>query len=289
MRPFKRVLFSLPFLITPLFASVPHADVNQGAQVVLTSDARKWFNCEGGQDCEDDIKNYALGTISKIERFRVFVKLKEGGKVIIGSYNEAGMEGADLATPEKLQERNEWLKVAKEKEKERQDKIRALSSEIKKLKSSSKWNLEGVSLGMDLSEARKILRKSNFSLADLGDDIWAVNGYKIADQEVQVHLWFNKLGLLYLVKIQGEPQPTQRFQKTVLGQVAEFEAMIEPIFGKPKEEKRPDIYSVSEGEEAAFKEWDNGEIEVKTGVTLQENLYHALAIIKAKKLEDDDD
>ena len=283
--------FAIGMLTTLLFAApaladLSHEEVRTGAKVILASDAKMRFKCKSGFECEDHVKQFAQGTITGIEGFKAYITLKESKQVIVGNYNESGLMGADLETPELLEQRAAHLEREKAKEKARKEAIKKLAPQIKMIRETTKWTFEGVALGTELADAKKTLRAKKFQIADLGDDIWAVNGYEVEKQPVQVHLWFNELGLLYRVEILGEGRTTQHFQKTAVGQMNQFREVLGGVFGEPSENKKIDIYAIEPGAEDAtpFFRWQMVDVEGMVGCLMSENMYLPVMMGPAPKL-----
>ncbi|MBO7130953.1 MAG: hypothetical protein J6V65_02265 [Fibrobacterales bacterium] len=272
----------------PVLADLSHEEVRTGAKVILASDAKMRFKCKSGFECEDHVKQFALGTITGIEGFKAYITLKESKQVIVGNYNESGLMGADLETPELLEQRAAHLEQEKAKEKARKEAIKKLAPKIKMIRETTKWTFEGVALGTELADAKKALRAKKFQIADLGDDIWAVNGYEIEKQPVQVHLWFNELGLLYRVEVLGEGRTTQHFQKTAVGQMNQFRDVLGAVFGTPSETKKIDIYAIEPGAEDAtpFFRWQMVDVEGMVGCQMSENMYLPVMMVTATQLVD---
>lgn len=270
----------------PALADLTHEEVRTGAKVILASDAKMRFKCKSGFECEDNLRQFVQGTITGIEGFKAYITLKESKQVIVGNYNESGLMGADLETPELLEQRAAHLEQEKAKEKARKEAIKKLAPQIKMIRETTKWTFEGVALGTELADAKKALRAKKFQIADLGDDIWAVNGYEIEKQPVQVHLWFNELGLLYRVEILGEGRPTQHFQKTAVGQMNQFRDVLNAVFGEPSEAKKIDIYAIEPGAEDAtpFFRWQMVDVEGMVGCLMSENMYLPVLMVTAPKL-----
>lgn len=273
-------------LVAPALADLTHEEVRVGAKVVLSKDAKMRFKCKSGFECEDQLKQYSLGTISDIKGFQAYIKLKDGGKIIVGNYNESGMMGADLETSELLQERAAWLEKEKAAEKARKETIKRMAESLKSLKATTSWTFEGVALGTELPEVKKALRAKKYGVADLGDDIWAVNGYQVDSQAVQVHLWFNSVGMLYKVEVFGEGLDAQKFQKTAVGQMNGFKEKLSGIFGTPSEDKKYDIYLIGDEEIHPFVRWQMVDVEAMVGCVMNDNKYMPAMTVTALKLSE---
>ena len=85
-------------LVAPALADLTHEEVRVGAKVVLSKDAKMRFKCKSGFECEDQLKQYTLGTISDIKEYagHGLTASVNGKSVTVGELKALGEKLIDI-------------------------------------------------------------------------------------------------------------------------------------------------------------------------------------------------
>ncbi len=271
-------------LPTLALATVPTEDAKKGAKVLLDSEAPTWVRCDLGVHCEPSLKVDVLATILSADKNQAELKLENGMKVTI-AFNDEGLPGVVPADAENMARRQAAIDAVKAEAKAKAEREKALEKVVKALTSSITWKFDGIPLGSPRTAVEKMAKAKGYGFADLGDNIWAINGWKLDGTEYKVHLFFNPVDLLYQVKFEGQRGGASLFSKTIVGEADQLGTWLSKDFGAPSTQKAPNTVDISDGALTLYQKWLRKGIDVQSSFTIESNQYFVLTTVKATDLE----